>query len=82
MSDSEGSSNTTHELILHNLVQHHLRLHRDVAALRKEVQALQAQLQDIQTSLQLLLNGGLTLSGDHGIFSRPPTEAERGTTGK
>ena len=82
MSDSEGSSDTTHELILHNLVRHHLRLHGDVAALREEVQALQAQLQDIQTSLQFLLTGGLTFSGDHGTFSRPPTEAERGTTGK
>ena len=41
MSDSEGSSDTTHESILHNLVQHHLNLHREVAALRRDVQALQ-----------------------------------------
>jgi hypothetical protein len=82
MSDSEGSSDTTHESILHNLVQHHLNLHREVAALRGEVQALQAQLQAIQASLQLLVTGGLTFSGDHGHVETSPAEADRGTTGQ
>ena len=36
MSDSEGSSDTTHESILHNLVQHHLNLHREVAGIVPE----------------------------------------------
>jgi hypothetical protein len=82
MSDSEASSDTTHELILHNLVQHHLHLRREVAAIRGEVQAIQAQLQDILSSLQLLLTGGLTLSGDHGHVTRPPTEEDGGTDGQ
>ena len=82
MSDSEGSSDTTHESILHNLVQHHLNLHREVAALRRDVQALQALLQAIQASLQLLLTGGLTFSGDHGHVETSQAEADRGTTGQ
>ena len=82
MSDSDGSSDTTHEVILHNIVQHQLHLRREVAALRTDVQDLKTQLQALQASLQLLLTGGLTFSGDHGHVETPHAEADRGTIGQ
>ena len=72
---SDSSSADTTELILHNIVDHLRRVHREVDALRVEVQSVReqiSQLVDAQTAL-------LDLVRDHGItVSEYPTKADRG----
>ena len=70
-----SSSETTTELILHNIVDHLQRLHREVGEVRSEVAALQTQLNHL-TTLQTTL---VSVLREHGISElRSYAEAERG----
>ena len=72
---SDSSSADTTELILHNIIGHLRRLHREVSELRTDVAALQDQLSHL-TTLQTTLVASLR---EHGISElRSVAEAERG----
>ena len=72
---SDSSSADTTELILHNIIGHLRRLHREVSELRTDVAALQDQLSHL-TTLQTTL---VTSLQEHGISEcRAVAEAERG----
>ena len=51
MSEPDSSSDTTHEAILHNLVNHQRNLHRQVSRLEEQLQTIQIQLNTIQSIL-------------------------------
>ena len=72
---NESSSEDTTDIVLQNILRHHLQQHRAIADLRQELQTVKTQLTDIQILLRVLLT-------HHGIAVTitPPADADRGNS--